>query len=130
MASVLPALLSGSVPRFAADPGAQANNSGLRSMQERVKIEQQPGRIPEQLLHPHARALHSKPNGIHQAGVLSSSPSPPPQLPSSISSFPVKGAQGGQARDKKDVPWWFQLTSPKRSGGRDYAFLTRLSRKG
>lgn len=75
MASVLPDLqMRGSVPRFAADPGAQADNAGLRSMQEKLKIEQQ--------FWMHTRAatssqltLYTKPNGIHQAWVLSRPPS-------------------------------------------------------
>ena len=67
MASVLPDLqMSGSVPRFAADPGAQEDNVGLRSTQEKLKIEQQfwthtRAATPSQL------TLHTKPNGIHQA---------------------------------------------------------------
>jgi hypothetical protein len=91
MASFLPVLqMSGSIPCFAADPGAQAYNSGLRSTQERLKIEQQ--------FWTHTRAatssqlaLHTKPNGIHQTGVLwsslSLSLSPPPSclLPSASS---------------------------------------------
>lgn len=108
MASFLPALLSGSVPCFAADPGAQANNSGLRSMQERVKIEQQLGCIPEQLLHLHTLCTLSLMGSIRQESshiyLLLPPPSPSPQLPSSISTFLVKGAKGGQAWDKKDVP--------------------------
>lgn len=67
MASFLPDLqMSGSRPRFAADPGAQADNVGLRSTWEKLKIEQQ------FWMHTRAAtssqlALHTKPNGIHQA---------------------------------------------------------------
>lgn len=85
-------------------PGVHA---GLRSTRGRLKIEQQ--------FWTHTRAatssqlaLHTKPNGIHQAWVLSCALSPrSPQLPSTISAFLVKGAKGGQARDKKCVPSWF-----------------------
>ena len=100
MASFLPALqTSGSVPCLAADPGAQAYNAELRSTQEGLKIEQQ--------FWPHTRAatssqlaLHTKPNGIHQAWVLS------PSLPLSPAAIyhqhlPGGGSQGRSGKGQE-----------------------------
>lgn len=85
MASFLPDLqMSGSVPRFAADPGAQADNVGRRSTWEKLKIEQQFGRIPEQLLHLNLLCTLSLMGSIRHEFSLPPTLSlcPSPQLPS------------------------------------------------
>lgn len=80
MASFLPVLqMSGSVPRFAADPGAQALSARLRSTRGRLKIEQQFGRIPEQLLHLNLLCTLSLMGSIRPEFSRSS---PPPSAPS------------------------------------------------
>lgn len=61
-------------------------------------------------------------------------PSVSPPLPSTISTFLVKGAKGGQAKGKKPAPSWSYrrtswFTGPERHRGCNYAFHTSVSGK-
>lgn len=133
MASSLQVLqMSGSVPCFAADPGARADNAGLRSTRERLKIEQQFGRIPEQLLHLNLLCTLSLMESIRQEFSLAPSPSLSCLSPAAVSHqrLPGEGNRGRSGKGQETCALVVLVTGAGRSGGCNYAFLSSVSRKG
>lgn len=132
MASFLPVLqMSGSVPCFAADPGAQADNAGLRSTRERLKIEQQFGRIPEQLLHLNLLCTLSLMGSIRHEFSLAPSPSLSRLSPAAVNHqrLPGEGSRGRSGKGQEMCALVAFVTSAGRSGGCNYSFPASVSRK-
>lgn len=126
MASFLPVLPTrGSVPCFAADPGAWALRAGRSSTRERLKIEQQFGRIPEQRLHFNLLCTLSLMGSIRHEFSLSSSAPRPPLSPAAAYHQRLPGAlsTGRSGKGQEVCVLVVSVVSAGRSGGCGYLFL-------
>lgn len=126
MASFLPVLqMSGSVPCFAADPGAQALRAGRSSKRERLKIEQQFGRIPGQLLHLNLLCTLSLMGSIRHEFSLAPSPTSP--AAAYHQRLPGEGSRGRSGKGQEVCA--LVVLSVGRSGGCSDSFHMSVSRK-